>query len=89
MAKKMTFYWYDWKERPDFSQIQRSIEAVFSGSAPYIAEVSDPQWDQVTVAICSEQIDPATIDQVFLANIHGKEIGRWDGGGPIPIFVAP
>lgn len=65
--KRVVFHCWDWKEQPDFYAIRRGVYAVFDGStAPCIVNVSEMlDWDQHTVAICSEQINTEQMKELL------------------------
>jgi hypothetical protein len=62
---KIAFYHYDWKEGPELRVLNAGLSAVFDGSnVPVMTKVDCLDWDQHTIAFCSQSIDKETVERV-------------------------
>lgn len=75
---KVLFYYWDWKQQIDIGLVQRAIEAVFDGiHPPYITDdIPTVDWDQNTIAICSDLVSPEILGKLFVENNDG-ELDGW------------
>lgn len=67
MPIKVLFYYWDWKGQMEVEPLQRAINAVFDGiHSPYITdEIKGLNWDQNTLAICSQPVTPEVLGKLF------------------------
>ena len=88
---KVLFYHWDWKDQSEVEPIQRAIDAVFDGRhAPRITDkVSTADWDQCTIAITSEPLNPEVTGELFLQYLDSDLTYWWNESGvPKPLETA-